>query len=161
MIETLTWVLPRPRRNKYPGGFPLHFERKLWKLMGCPKKVLHPFGGCAEIGKRVDIDPSVRPDYVGDAHDLQFIRSGSYNLVILDPPYDDAHAKELYGTGKVHYTRYIKEAVRVCASGGHIAVYHWVMTPRPEGTKIDKRIVILTRVWHRPRVCCIFRKASA
>jgi hypothetical protein len=62
------------------------------------------------------------------------------------------------GTNKIRYREYIREAVRVCKKRGLIAVYHWVMTPRPEGTKYYKRIVILTRVWHRPRVCCIFKK---
>lgn len=158
MIKTITWVLPRPRRNKYKGGFPLHFEKKLWRELGEPKKVLHPFGGEAEIGERVDIKPEVKPDYVGDAHKMDFIKSNSYDLVILDPPYDDKQSKELYGTGKIHYKKYIQEAVRVCRPDGFIAIYHWVMTPRPQDTKYFMRIVILTRVWHRPRICCVFQK---
>lgn len=158
MIETLTWVLPRPRKEKFKGGFPLHFEKKLWKLLGEPKKVLHPFGGRAEIGERVDIDPTNEPDYVGDAHNLGFIKDNTYDLVILDPPYDDEQSKKLYGTGKLKYGQYIKEAIRVCKPGGYIAMYHWVMTPRPEGTSYSKRIVILTRTWHRPRVCMVFKK---
>ena len=158
MIETITWVLPRPRKNKYKGGFPLHFEKKLWKLLGEPKKVLHPFGGQAEIGERVDIMKEANPDYIGDAHNLDFIKDNTYDLVISDPPYNDKESLKLYGTGKLKYGQYIKEAVRVCKKGGFIAMYHWVMTPRPEGTKYFKRIVILTRVWHRPRVCCVFQK---
>ena len=157
MIKTLCWVLPRPRKNKYKGGFPLHFEKKLWRELDCPEKVLHPFGGMAEIGKRVDINPEVKPDYIGDAHKLD-IKDNRYDLVILDPPYDDEQATKLYKTPKLKYQQYIKEAVRVCKSEGFIAMYHWVMTPRPEGTKYFMRIVILTRVWHRPRVCCVFQK---
>lgn len=158
MIDTITWVLPRPRKNKYKGGFPLHFEKKLWIELGEPKDVLHPFGGQAEIGFRIDIEPLAHPDIIGDAHNLYFIRDNAYDLVILDPPYNDEQAKKLYGTGKLKYGQYIKEAVRVCKPGGFIAMYHWVMTPRPDGTKYHKRIVILTRVWHRPRVCCVFQK---
>ena len=58
-IPTETWVLPRPRLDRplpdggyNKGGFPLHFEQKLWRVLGCPAKVLHPFGGRAEIGTR-------------------------------------------------------------------------------------------------------------
>jgi ubiquinone/menaquinone biosynthesis C-methylase UbiE len=157
MIPTIVWVLPRPRKNKYKGGFPLHFEKKLWRELGYPKKVLHPFGGMAEIGERVDINPNIKPDYVGDAHNLN-IKDNQYDLVVLDPPYNDEQAQKLYRTPKLRYKIYINEAVRVCKSGGFIAMYHWVMTPRPKGTKYYMRIVILTRVWHRPRVCCVFQK---
>ena len=34
MIPTECWVLPRPRKDYYVGGFPLHFEKKLWRLLG-------------------------------------------------------------------------------------------------------------------------------
>jgi len=160
MIESIIWVLPRPRKNKYKGGFPLHFEKKLWRLLGEPEKVLHPFGGMAEVGDRVDIKSEVEPTWVGDAHKMDWIKDNTYDLVILDPPYDDEQSKQLYGTGKIKYSDYIKEAVRVCKPKGFVAVYHWVMTPRPEGTKYFKRVVILTRVWHRPRVCCVFQKET-
>jgi len=34
-IENIVWILPRPRRkNKYKGGFPAHFEKKLFELYG-------------------------------------------------------------------------------------------------------------------------------
>lgn len=157
-IENIIWVLPRPRKNKYKGGFPLHFEKKLWKLLEEPKKVLHPFGGMAEIGDRVDINPEVKPDFTGDAHNMTMIKEDSYDLVILDPPYTDDYSKTLYNTPKLKYKQYIQEAVRVCRPKGFIAMYHWVMTPRPEGTTHYKRVVLLTRIWHRPRVCCIFQK---
>jgi len=158
MIKTITWVLPRPSKSKYKGSFPLHFEKKLWKELSCPKKVLHPFGGKAEIGERVDLNSEVNPNYIGDAHNLDFIEDSTYDLVIVDPPYNDEQAHKLYKTPKLKYKKYISEAVRVCKAGGYIAMYHWVMTPRPEGTKYFMRIVVLTRVWHRPRVCCIFQK---
>jgi hypothetical protein len=158
MKPTETWVLPRPRKCKYKGGFPLHFEKKLWRILGEPKKVLHPFGGMSEIGDRVDLNKEVNPTFLGDAHNLDFIKNNTYDLVIVDPPYDNEQAKKLYKTPKLKYSTYVKEAVRVCRVGGRIAVYHWVMTPRPDFTELERRIVILTRVWHRPRVCQIFIK---
>lgn len=162
MIDTETWVLPRPRKNKYKGGFPLHFEKKLIRKLGMDEvadrdKILHPFGGAAEFGRRCDLKAETNPDWIADAHDLPH-EDNSYKLVIVDPPYDAQQSKELYGTPKPKYKQYIAEAVRVCEIGGYVAMYHWVMTPRPEGTKYHSRIVVLTRVWHRPRVCCIFMK---
>lgn len=163
MIDTETWVLPRPRKNKYKGGFPLHFEKRLIRKLGMDElhkfKILHPFGGMAEYGVRCDLNQDVKPDRIADAHNLPF-KDNSFELVIVDPPYDAEQSKKLYGTPKPEYKRYIAEAVRVCKVGGYVAMYHWVWTPRPEGTKCHARIVVLTRVWHRPRVCFIYQKMA-
>lgn len=161
-IQNLTWILPRPSKSKYKGSFPLHFEIKLIRELGLnPKqnKILHTFGGKAEYGIRVDINSEVDPDVIGDAHDLQF-KDNKFDLVICDPPYNNELSKELYGTKKIKYKDYISEAVRVCKVRGFIASYHWTMTPRPEGSKYFKRIFIGTRIWHRPRICCIFQKEN-
>jgi len=163
MIKTITWVLPRPRKNKYRGGFPLHFEKKLIRELGMneirdTQNIFHSFGGCAEYGIKNDIKPELKPMFNLDAHNLHLIKNNTFQLVILDPPYNEQQSKELYGTPKPRYKDYIKEAVRVCKPKGFVAIYHWVMTPRPEGTKYFMRIVILTRVWHKPRVCCVFQK---
>jgi hypothetical protein len=161
MIPTETWVLPRPRKDAYVGSFPLHFEQKLHRLMGEPKKVLHPFGGLAEIGDSVDLNETTTPTWVGDAHDLHFIEAESYDLVILDPPYSDDEAEWLYGTPKLKPARYTAEAVRVCRVGGHVALYHRHQPKRPPGTRLVHRIVVLTRTGHAPRVCFIFQRLTA
>lgn len=158
MIDTEVWVLPRPSKSKYPGSFPLHFERKLYRLLGCPQDVIHPFGGMAEIGKRVDINPDVYPDYIGDAHNLHFIDDGSFDLVILDPPYTNKNSREMYKGGNIRFWTYMNEAVRICRKGGHIALYHWMVTPRPKGTEFVHRIVIVLRPWHTLRICQIYEK---
>jgi hypothetical protein len=116
-IPIETWVLPRPRKPYYPGSFPLHFEKKLWILLGSPEKVLHTFGGMAEIGDRVDINKDTNPTFVGDAHDLHFIADDAYDLVICDPPYNDKLSEEMYNTDKIKYRKYINEAERMRKDG--------------------------------------------
>lgn len=160
-VPTETWVLPRPRKDAYVGSFPLHFEKKLHRLLGEPEKVLHPFGGLAEIGDTVDLNATTTPTWVGDAHDLHFIPDESYDLVILDPPYSDEEAEWLYGTPPLKRGVYTEEAIRVCRIGGHVAVYQVKQPPRPRGTRLVHRIVILTRTGHAPRVCFVFQKMSA
>lgn len=59
MIKEL-WYLPRPARNHYPGGFPLHFEKRLFEMYK-PKSILQPFGGGALYGTRCDINPESNP----------------------------------------------------------------------------------------------------
>jgi len=160
VIPTETWVLPRPRKDAYVGSFPLHFEQRLWRLLGKPEKVLHPFGGLAEIGDFVDLNETTSPTWVGDAHDLHFIADETYDLVILDPPYSSDESAELYGTPPLRWNTFVGEAVRVCKPGGHVAVYHVKQPPRPSGTRLVRRIVVLTRTWHAPRLCFVFEKQA-
>jgi hypothetical protein len=169
-VPTYAWVLPRPKVDKYPGGFPLHFEKKLIRLLDNPSDILHQFGGMGEQGLRLDVlmkHPLTErfgskviwrpPDVLGDAHHLPFIDS-SFDLVIVDPPYSDEESLRLYGTRPVSYKRYIREAVRVCRPRGFVASYHVTMTPRPDETEYYCRILLATRVNHRLRACCVFRK---
>ena len=163
MIETLAWVLPRPRKCKYLGGFPLHAELKLIKECGVdPKndqcKILHPFGGMAEYGVRVDINPEVKPDYVGDAHNLDMFGNEIFDVVFLDPPYNDAYSKSLYNTGKLEFKKYTQESVRVLKKNGYLIMYHYAATPRIPGTVMIKRVFIETRIWHKLRCVHIHKK---
>ena len=169
MIPTECWVLPRPRKDAYVGSFPLWFEQKLIRLISTIQgkgdweygkgSVLHPFGGLAEIGDFVDLNETTAPTWVGDAHDLHFIDDDSYDLVILDPPYSDEEAETLYAIDTpLRWGVFVGEAVRVCKPGGHLAVYHVKQPPRPEGTRLVHRVVVLTRTWHAARICFIFEK---
>lgn len=156
-IPNFVWILPRPRKHRYKGGFPLHFEKKLIKLLKPTGPILHSFGGMAEYGLRVDINPEVKPDIIADAHHLPF-KNDVFGLVICDPPYDEEHSQKLYKTKAVNYSKYISEAVRVCKPGGFVVSYHWALTPRPPQTSYFCRIFIAGRIWHRPRVACVFQK---
>lgn len=158
MIETLAWVLPRPA-SKYPGCFPLHFEIKLLRLLGLTpdSKILQPFGGKGKYGIRMDIDPSVEPDVVGDAHCLPF-EDNAFDLVLCDPPYSDEYAKRLYGTPKLKWGKWTTEAVRVCKYEGYVVIYHCIATPSIRDTILVKRILIENRRWHKARIVHIHQK---
>jgi SAM-dependent methyltransferase len=157
VIPTLVWTLPRPPKSKYKGGFPLFFEQNLVQLLGYPERILHPFGGRAETGTRVDIKPDVQPDVVADAHALPF-EDESYDLVILDPPYSDEEAAELYDTPKLRPGVYTAEAVRVLRDGGWLCVYTDREPRRPPRCNHTLRIVVVLRPGHSPRVCGVFQK---
>jgi hypothetical protein len=157
VISTITWTLPRPGKSKYKGAFPLHFEQNLVRLLGYPEKVLHPFGGMAEIGTRVDLNPTVQPDVLADAHELPFAAE-SFDLVVLDPPYSDEEALELYETPPLRPRVYTAEAVRVLREGGWLAVYGDREPARPPRTNHTLRIMVVLRPGHRPRVCMVFQK---
>lgn len=158
MIPTLVWTLPRPPKSRYKGGFPLYFEDNLVQLLGYPERILQPFGGRAEYGTRVDLDPLVEPDVVADAHDLPF-EDESFDCVILDPPYSDEEAQELYAVNrKLEPAVYMREAVRVLREGGWLCVYTDREPARPPRCNHAMRIMVVLRPHHRPRICGVFQK---
>lgn len=66
----------------------------------------------------------------------------------------------MYSTPPLKPGRFVAEAVRVTRAGGHVAVYGKRWPPRPQGTRLVRRIVVLTRCQHAPRVCFVFEKLS-
>lgn len=166
-LANIVWVLPRPRvevgeSKTYPGAFPLHFEKRLYKFLQCPKLILHPFGGKAEIGLRVDLKRSVKPDIIADAHHLPF-RDKIFDVVICDPPYSNEQNKELYGLNiSLHFKLWGKEAYRVCKTYGTIVLYHVRWLPRPHKNVISLfRIIVLVSQHHLARVVSIYLKMEA
>ena len=165
VLGNLVWVLPRPRPTRvdgkefyYKGAFPLHFEKRLWRLLGKPRKVLHCFGGWAEIGLKVDLKRETKPHIIADAHHLPF-KDEVFDAVICDPPYSDEENKRLYGIGvKLQYRKWIKEAERVLKPRGFLVQYHTTWLPRPEHCSYWMRILVLVSQWHQARVVGIFQK---
>lgn len=71
--------------------FPLAVERHL--VASCAGlTTLYLLGGRSSWGVRLDIDPSVCPDVVGDAWVPPFGRD-SFDVVVLDPPYFHLNAQ--------------------------------------------------------------------
>jgi len=130
------------------------------ELLGdpAPRTVLHPFGGKAEVGVRCDLNPEVQPDFLVDAHELPARWCNRFRVVVLDPPYSDAEAKNLYFTGRLFPKKYTAEAVRVCKPGGFVVHYRWYLAPRPEGCSWHSVIAVITRVYHKARVVSVFKK---
>jgi SAM-dependent methyltransferase len=157
VVPRSVWWLPRPKKSKFKGGVPLHFEKKLMNLLGNPEMILQPFGGDGEYGLKVDISRNYCPDVIADAHNLPF-RDNSFDLVLLDPPYSNQYAHTLYGTGELHFTKYTSEAVRVAKPNGFIVVYHYYLSPRLCRTSWYHLLVIVTRIFHKARIVSIFRK---
>lgn len=160
-VPSEIWYLPRMRPDLYVGSFPLHFERKLHRILGSPAKVLHPFGGLAEIGDRVDQNATTAPTWVGDGHDMHWIPDGTYDLVIVDPPYSTHESEWIYGTGKIRPKAAAQEAVRVCRPGGFVVLYHVLQPARPSGCELVRRIMVIGRVGHQARYCFVYRKVAA
>jgi len=80
---------------------------------------------------RVDIRAEMSPTHCEDARHTS-LPNNEYDLVILDPPYSEQLADELYGT-KEHYSGInglTKEAQRICAPGGLIVTLTYEIPKR-------------------------------
>lgn len=83
-IETIQcW--DRLTRDGTGWAFPRKVDALLRERVAA-RAVLHLFGGFAKFGLRLDVDPLVRPDVIGDAL-LPPFGKDSFDVVILDPPY--------------------------------------------------------------------------
>ena len=74
-------------------------------------------------GTTVDINPAVKPNFVANCEQLPFADE-SYDFVVLDPPYSEKEAKELYDMPYFNLVKTMNEAARVCKSGGLVLLLH-------------------------------------
>lgn len=83
---------PNARRGRSNGwSFPPAVATRLQADFD-GKSILHLFGGRSTFGVRMDIDPIVTPDVIGDAW-LPPFAYDSFDVVILDPPYVHLNAQ--------------------------------------------------------------------
>jgi hypothetical protein len=79
------WCGSAPKARANGWEFPIAVRELL--LAECAGlSVVHFFGGLANFGVRMDIDPSTGPDLVADAWLPPFGRD-AFDVVVLDPPY--------------------------------------------------------------------------
>jgi hypothetical protein len=110
--------------------FPPAVEKHL--LRDCAgQTVLQLFGGHSRFGTRLDIDPSVHPDAIGDAW-LPPFGQDSFDVVIIDPPYVTLNAQLKHAlfaaANNIARTRVIWfSTIWVAASSGLSAEAAWLV----------------------------------
>lgn len=163
--KNIAWYLPRPKRDRYPGGMPLYCEEWLIDyaknlLNKSDISLLNVFCGMNKLGLRVDIKECVSPDIVCDAHHLREKIDKTFDVILADPPYSNKEAADIYATPKLHYKIWAKECVSLLNPGGILIVYHRSPMPNPDPTQlfVEKRIFIGSRPFHTTRIAIYFRK---
>ena len=154
-LKTSIMYLPRPA-TKYPGCYPLHFEKRLKEILETDN-YLHLFAGMATTGIRLDINRDVSPDSVADVHSLPF-PDNCFDGGMADPPYTPDFAKNLYGTVYPKWSIWTKELVRVIKSGSRIGIMQNYIVPRLSGCDLEEIIVILLRIKQFPKIVTVQRK---
>jgi len=154
-LQTSILYLPRPAA-KYPGCYPMHFERRLPEILEAEDYV-HLFAGMSKTGYRINIKPEVSPDLIADVHNLN-IPDNTFNAGMADPPYMKEFAKNLYDTEYPVWSLWTKEFVRIVKPGGRLAIMHNYIVPRLPGCEMEEIIVILLRIKQYPKIVTIQRK---
>lgn len=152
-VETI-W-LPRPS-SKYPGCYPLHFEKKIPDLLKT-QNFIHAFSGMATIGHTVDINKDCNPKTVASIENLPF-KNDSFDGAMADPPYNKEFARKLYNCDYPKWEKWTEELVRVVKTGGRIAIMQNYVVPRLKGCKYERIIVIITRIKQFPKIITIQKK---
>jgi hypothetical protein len=78
-------------KSGYYGGYPAGYLKRIRALFPDKRKVLHLFSGRVDVnafpGDTVDIRSELQPTFIADAHSLEGVPVGDYDLILADPPY--------------------------------------------------------------------------
>lgn len=162
------WIIGNDYRSKkkYYGEYPPTYLNRVHALFPDAKKVLHLFSGVVEKGLweneiTFDINESLKPDVVGDAHNLsKYFDNEKFDLILADPPYSYEDAMH-YGTPMINRNKVVKECYKVLNDGGFLC---WLDQVLPIFSKREFNLVgaigVIRSTNHRFRVLCIFEKVS-
>jgi hypothetical protein len=156
-IKTSILYLPRPS-SKYPGCYPLHFEKHLPEILETLNFV-HFFAGKSKLGFRIDCNSEVNPDLIADVHNTGLL-DDTFDAGMADPPYTPDFAKNLYNTEYPRWGDWTKELVRLVRPGGRIAIMQNYIVPRLVDCNFEEVIVILLRIKQYPKIVTVQRKSK-
>lgn len=114
--------------NNYPGAFPRGLVNAIKKRGWYGKRRVWLFSGSFKDphGITVDINPNVGADYSCNCEELPF-DDECFDFVMLDPPYSEKEARELYSLPYFSIVKVMNEAARICESGGYVILLHRIL----------------------------------
>lgn len=139
LYEDLAEKLARVPKKVF-GQYPRTLIPNLLPWLKCERReVLHVCSGALPPGEgiRVDIRPDAHPDILADGRALP-LAEGSVAAVMLDPPYTEHYARDLYGVDYPRPSHLLREAARVVRPGGRIAFVHYITPNPPPGCRVVK-----------------------
>ena len=145
------------------GRFPMGFLDHVLacRLLGNVRRedILHVCSGTLSETEKwtVDIRPEAKPRVVADGKTMPF-KSDSFGAVMLDPPYSDQYARNLYRTENPRPSWLLKEAARVVKPCGRIGLLHVAIPFAPDGCRLVKVYGVSCGVGFRIRAFTIWEK---
>jgi len=145
------------------GQYPRGFIGKILPWLDCKRsEILHVCSGSLPPGEgiRVDIRPAAKPDILADGRALP-IADGSVAAVMIDSPYTEQYAKDLYGVEYPLPAHLLREAARVVRPSGVIAFVHYLVPMPPDGCDFVKAFGLSTGFGFYMRAVTLFRKRQS
>lgn len=148
--------------GRYPHGFLDHVIKT--QLLGDVRRqhILHVCSGTLSDAEAwtVDLRAQARPRVQASGTALPF-RDASFRAVMLDPPYSDEYARNLYKTENPRPSWLLKDAARVVVPGGRIGILHVAIPFSPPGCRLVTVYGISTGVGFRIRAFTIYEREQA
>lgn len=146
-------------RVRLHGQYPPTFLKRALSLFPSAKRVLHVPSGTVSGGVTVDrMRCAVRkPMIQADAAHLPF-RSGSFDLIISDPPYTRADSAK-YGCRPYPLGRAMREAHRILRPGGYLGIPHlYYPSYRRTQWSLKALIAVVTGFQRATRMFSVFQR---
>jgi hypothetical protein len=105
---------------------------------------LHLCSGTIKDGTTIDINPHMRPSIVADLKYGIPLQDDSFDFVLIDPPYSEEKAKNLYAVSLLSVPKLLAESGRVAAPGGFVLLLDLRVWPPPKCLKWEALIAIYT-----------------
>ncbi len=156
----ITWSSDPVIFGAYPVGFQRHIMRN--QLLGAVSAddVLHVCSGGVSAKWTVDVRHEVGPRVVASAAALPF-RANSFKAVLIDPPYNEAYAQQLYRVSRLPTLKaMLDEAIRVLVAGGRVGLLHFVVPQHPDGGRRVLVRGISTGPGFQIRALTVFEKSQ-
>jgi hypothetical protein len=145
------------------GMYPASFIPRILPWLNCERsEVLHVCSGGLPPGEgiRVDIRPEALPDILADGRALP-LPDGSQAAVLLDPPYTEHYARDLYGTDYPRPAHLLREAARVVRPNGRIGFVHYIVPNAPPGCAFVKAFGLSMGFGYPMRAVTIFEREQS
>ena len=148
--------------GRYPRNWLDHVFRL--QLLGDVKRdeVLHVCSGTLSLTEKwtVDVRREARPLVMSDGCRLPF-PDESFAAIMIDPPYSDKYARDLYGTANPRPSWLLREAARVVKPTGRIGLLHVAVPFTPSGCWFVMVYGVSTGTGYRIRAFTVFEKNQA
>lgn len=143
--------------GRYPRGWLRWVLRT--RLLGdvARDEVLHVCSGTLLERWTIDVRHEARPRVQAAGDELPF-RDASFRAVLMDPPYSDEHAKNLYRTKNPKPAWLLGEAARVVMPGGRIGILHVAVPFSPEGCRFVRTRQVTTGPGFRARTFTVYER---
>ena len=163
LFDDLNDTPPEDMPEQVFGMYPAVLIRKLMPWLRCERReVLHVCSGGLppSEGIRVDLRPEAKPDILADGRNLP-LKAGSQAGVLIDPPYTEQYAQDLYGVDYPRPAHLLAEAARVVRPSGRIGIVHYLVPMPPPGCKFVKVLGLSMGFGFPMRAVTIYEREQA